>query len=104
MDSAGPDGRDADGRTRLGVKGLGAGWSPALTEGHRSWAFSRWMVLVMREQQADLIAEYLARGGRIRRLASPEATTADEAIEYLQECGSDVLRYVAFTCQTGFTY
>jgi hypothetical protein len=47
---------------------------------------------VRRQQQAALVADYLARGGEIRRLPTPEPTAADDVFEYLRECGFDVSR------------
>lgn len=45
-----------------------------------------------REQQRGLVNEYLARGGTIRRLPTPEPTEAIDVLDYLEECGFSVYR------------
>ena len=43
-----------------------------------------------REQQDDLIADYIARGGTVRRLATPEPTTVSDILDYLRDCDLEV--------------
>jgi len=42
------------------------------------------------QQHADLVADFLARGGRIRKLGTPAPTFAEEVLRYLQEGRVDV--------------
>ena len=44
----------------------------------------------LRQQTAAMVADYLARGGRIRRLPPPKPTVAADVLQYLQERNVDV--------------
>jgi hypothetical protein len=45
-----------------------------------------------REQQRGLVSAYLARGGTIHHLPTPEPTEASDVLDYLEECGFSVYR------------
>ena len=44
----------------------------------------------LRQQTAAMVAEYLARGGTIRRVAPPKPIVAADVLEYLQGRNIDV--------------
>ena len=44
----------------------------------------------LRQQHAALIADYLAKGGTIRKLPPPKPITASDVLKYLQESDVDV--------------
>jgi hypothetical protein len=44
----------------------------------------------LRQQTAAMVAEYLARGGRIRRMPAPKPPVAADVLEYLQGRNIDV--------------
>jgi hypothetical protein len=46
--------------------------------------------MTRREQTAVMVADFLARGGSIRRLPPPKPTVAADVLEYLQERNIDV--------------
>jgi hypothetical protein len=43
-----------------------------------------------REQHRELVKDYFARGGTIRRLPSPEPTSISEILDYLTDCNFTV--------------
>ena len=43
-----------------------------------------------RAQQQELVADYFARGGTVRRLPTPEPIEASEVLQYLHDCSFDV--------------
>jgi hypothetical protein len=43
-----------------------------------------------REQTAVMVADFLARGGTIRRVPPPKPTVASDVLQYLQERNVDV--------------
>jgi len=44
----------------------------------------------LRQQHAALIADYLSKGGRIRKLPPPRPTTPSDVLRYLQDNDVDV--------------
>ena len=46
--------------------------------------------MTLRQHHADLVAEYLERGGTIQRLPPPKPTVASDVLQYLQERNVDV--------------
>ena len=44
----------------------------------------------MSREQQELVADYIARGGTVRRLPTPEPTDVQEVIDYMQDCRFDV--------------
>jgi|SoiMethySBSTD1v2_1073268.scaffolds.fasta_scaffold444650_2 hypothetical protein len=44
----------------------------------------------LRQQTAEMVADYLARGGTIQRVPAPKPTVAADVLQYLQERSIDV--------------
>ena len=61
---------------------------------------------MLKNQQTNLVLDFIARGGTIRRLPTPEPTTISKVLEYLR--GGNVVVYPAprgagerkYVCQT----
>lgn len=43
-----------------------------------------------RDQQQELLADYFARGGAVRRLPTPEPTEPSAVLQYLHDCDFEV--------------
>jgi hypothetical protein len=58
----------------------------------------------LRQQTAAMVADFLARGGTIRRLPPPKPTVAADVLQYLQERNVDVQLVSEPGAESGYVY